>query len=99
MLRTVAGPTVAAKFTGTRNRMPLPHSLSCCHIIGVEKTGSAELAAADADEYLVFDDERGTRNAVSKQGVRHLRFPQRHSCTGIDGNQRCIERADKDAIS
>src|SRR2546428_4560124 len=99
VLPTVSRPRIVTKFAGTWNRMPSPHPLSRCRVIRIEKTGRAELAAANADDNFIFYDERRARDAVSKHRVRHLCFPYQHSCPGIDGDDRRVERADEHAIS
>src|SRR6185369_1660525 len=78
---------------------PAPQTLSRRCIIRVEKTTSAKLASRHTDDDFIFHNERGTCDAVAKHRVGRLCFPQKQTCSRIDGDNRCIERADEQAIA
>src|SRR5205085_1356420 len=54
----VAGPAFAARFAGRWYRPEAPRQFSGLRVVGVEEAADAGLAAADADDHLVVDDQR-----------------------------------------
>ena len=96
-LPAVAQPGVVAELAGPRHRVPAPQLLAGGRVVGVEESARAELAAGDADEHLVFHDERRARQAVAEHRVRDLRLPERQSGSGVERDERGVERADEQA--
>ena len=73
--------------------------LPVADVVGVEESARAEFAAGDADEHLVFHDERRARQAVAEHRVRDLCFPERQSGSGVERDQRGVERADEQPVA
>src|SRR5262249_52326152 len=71
-LPTLTGPCVIAELARTGNRVPAPHALSCGRVVRVQKTARPKLAAGNADDDFVFDDQRSTRDAVTQHGIGDL---------------------------
>jgi len=97
LLPAVTEPCVVTRFARSGDRVPAPHPFSAGRIVGIEKAARAKLAAAHADDHLVFHDERRTRDRVARHRIGHLRFPQRGPGAGIERQQRRVERSDEHA--
>ena len=81
-LPDVALPGVAARLARRRNRVEAPEALAGLRIVGVDEAAVRELAAGDADDHLVVDDERragARRSRPSPSPSRCRRSPCRSS--------------------
>src|SRR4029077_12977352 len=75
-LRRTALPRVRSLFAWRRNRVEAPRLFSCRHVIRGNESADAVLAAADADDHLVLDDERRVRDRVPRLRARDLALPE-----------------------
>ena len=94
----VAGPGVVPEFAGSGHGIPAPQAAAGGRLVRVEEPAGAEFAAADADDHLVFDDQRRTGDRVAQHRVGDLDFPQRVSRADVQRQQRGIERADEQPL-
>ncbi len=60
--------------------------------------GNTELPAGECHDDLVFDRERRGCEAVAFHRVVHLHFPKRQAGSGVESDQRGVERAEKHSI-
>ncbi len=95
----VAAPGFVAGLAGSGNGVEAPHFLSRARIEGRDEAADAVLAAAEADEHLVLDDERRHRDRVAKLGIAHRHVPERAAGRGIERDQVPVERAGVDDVA
>ena len=77
-------PGLMPGFARPGNRVEAPDLLSRARVVGGDEAANAVLAAADADDDLVLDDERRQRHRVAGLAVGHLGLPQRPAASRVD---------------
>ena len=96
MFPRVAGPGVAARFTGCRNRPESPDPLTALRIVRVEEAANAGFAPADTDDDLPVDGERRRRDRVPRPILGYGNAPTFAARGRVQGDQIAVERPDVD---
>ena len=68
-------------------------------VVGGDEAADAELAAGDADDDLVLDDQRSMRDGVALLGLGDVSVPQRLAVLGVDGNQTRVDGAHEERVA
>ena len=68
-------PRLVAGLAGRRNRVEAPCLLAGRRVVGGDEAADAVLAAADADDHLVLDDQRRVRDRIAVRGLRDRGLP------------------------
>src|SRR5438105_2664150 len=83
----VTGPTVGAKFSGTRNRPEVPFQVPAHRIVGRYEPAHARIAAGRPDDDRSIDHKRGTGCTVMLCLVRILNFPSQIARARVETKQ------------
>ena len=89
----IAGPGFVAGLARSRHRVGTPPALAGRGVIAVDEAADAELAARDARDHRVADDQRRRRLAVTLHVVGHLGVPEQGARAGVDRHQVGVVRA------
>src|SRR6185503_19236515 len=98
-LPRVAGPRVVAALAGPRNGVEAPRALPGLRVVGVDEAADAVLAAGDADNHLVLDDERRDGGRVPLREVFERRVPDDRAGLHVERQQVRVERRHEEAIA
>ena len=95
----VGRPRVAARFARRGNRPEPPRTLAGLHVVRIEEAADRELAAGDADDDLVLDDERRAGAGVAGLVIGHLHVPDHLAGLHIERHEVGIERGHEEPVA
>ena len=92
-------PRITARFVRRGNRVEAPCFPAAPRVEGRNEPADPILAAADTDDDLVFDDQRGVGDRITRLAIGHFRVPQRAAGLRVDGNEMGVERAHVERVA
>src|SRR5690606_6767713 len=92
-------PPAVGGIAGRGDGVPAPGQLTGGGVVGADEAAQAVVRAADADEDLPVEGERGHGEAVAILGVGDLGVPDDLAGAAVEGDEAGVERGDVDAVA
>src|SRR5579862_7558370 len=88
-------PGFAAGLARSRDRVEAPGALARGDIVGVNETADSVLAARNADDDFIFDDQGSDSEGVALRVIGGLDIPEDIAGGGVERHDVSIERSEE----